>query len=86
MQGARGEATKATEVHKEVALNLIKALVSVGGTPSGVVTTKFRSFELDPIQVPCIFGPNGLRSASKHGLVFPRCHPTLETLKGSNSP
>ena len=59
-KGTRGKPTQATEFSQEFSLELVEAFENAGGPPSGVVTTQFSIFELDTIQIPCIFGPNSL--------------------------
>ena len=85
-QGARGKATKATELNEEFTLQLVKTLEDVSGATCGVFSPQFGIFKVDAIQVPSIFGADGSRSPSKHSIIFPRRHPPLEAMKGGGPP
>ncbi len=51
-----------------------------------MLASKFGIFKVDAVHVPRIFSAHGLRGASKHGLIFPRGNPALESLEGGDSP
>ena len=85
-KGSRREPPNAAYLDEKLPLQLVETFENVGRAPCGMLASKFGIFKMYAIHVPRIFSPYCLRGPSKHGLIFPRGNPALESLKGSDPP